>query len=299
MKGKFNFLSIVIIFLFVLISFVSAADNSTNITQDIASRAINSAEDTIKEMQLNNFSVVYADDRLIEAKRVFDQARYAEILRGDINSSDALKSEARMALSIINWKNIYYSDVLFYTEDIQNRRETAFLISDRISIEQIKLVLVSNETKSIFNQARVAFYDERYNDSMRLLEDFKLAVEQEKVNASTLSAIKDGFANFFQKYWIHILIFLVLMAVVGYFFTRRMRKKELENKIKNMKAEKNAVVDLMKKTQVERFNENTISGLVYSIRMKKFEERMQEIKEELPVLENKLKRFKGKQGIIG
>ena len=55
----------------------------------------------------------------------------------------------------------------------------------------------------------------------------------------------------------------------------------------------------MKKAQEERFKENKISGLVYNIRMKKYEERLQEIKEELPVFEERLKKknkkFKNKQ----
>ena len=59
-----------------------------------------------------------------------------------------------------------------------------------------------------------------------------------------------------------------------------------------MKTEEQVLNDLMKKTQEERFKENRISGLVYNIRMKKYEERLQEIKEELPVLEERLKRFK-------
>lgn len=56
-----------------------------------------------------------------------------------------------------------------------------------------------------------------------------------------------------------------------------------------MKAEETALNDLIKKTQSERFKENKISGLVYNIRMKKYEEKLQEIKEELPVLEERLK----------
>ena len=48
----------------------------------------------------------------------------------------------------------------------------------------------------------------------------------------------------------------------------------------------------MRKAQLERFKENKISGLVYNIRMNKYQERLQEIKEELPVLEERLKSFK-------
>jgi len=46
----------------------------------------------------------------------------------------------------------------------------------------------------------------------------------------------------------------------------------------------------MKKTQTERFKEK-ISGLVYNIRMKKYHEKLDRTKEELQVLEERLKRF--------
>ncbi len=48
----------------------------------------------------------------------------------------------------------------------------------------------------------------------------------------------------------------------------------------------------MKKTQEERFKQNKISGLVYNIGMKKYEEKMQEIKQELQVLESRLQNIK-------
>ena len=43
-----------------------------------------------------------------------------------------------------------------------------------------------------------------------------------------------------------------------------------------------------KKAQTERFKENTLSALVYNIRIKKYQDRLNEIKEGLPVLESRL-----------
>lgn len=72
-------------------------------------------------------------------------------------------------------------------------------------------------------------------------------------------------------------------------------------KIRKMNTEEKVLNNLMKKTQTEIFKDNKISGLVYNIRMKKYEERLQEIKEELPVLEERLKRlgksFKNKKNL--
>ena len=55
-----------------------------------------------------------------------------------------------------------------------------------------------------------------------------------------------------------------------------------------MKTEEMVLMGLMKKTQVERFKEGKVSGLVYNIRIKKYNERLGVIKEDLPVLEKRL-----------
>ncbi len=281
--------------------------NEKIITKQDALQAINESEQIIIEMQEKNFSVNYMNDSLIEAKRVFEQARYAEILR-DNNSTEKEKQEARAALSLIKWQNITYADVLTYTKNIKERKENAFLLLDKISVEENNLnsnaelksaelfssppLKLSSETLAIFEQAKLAFSEERYNDAERLLEEYKKVVEQERAQASTLSGIKNGAMNFFQRYWIQIIFFLIILGIAGYFIYKKFEKKILINKIKKMKTEEQVLNDLMKKTQTERFKENKISGLVYNIRMKKYEERLQEIKEELPVFEERLRRFK-------
>jgi len=50
----------------------------------------------------------------------------------------------------------------------------------------------------------------------------------------------------------------------------------------------------MKEAQRSRYKENKISGLVYNARMKKYKERVQNIKETLSVVESRLKRLKEK-----
>lgn len=278
--------------------------NESIITKEMTLQAINESEQIIKEMQEHNFSILYMNDTLIEAKRAFRQAEYAEMLRGEINATEEEKSEARKALSLIKWEEISYADVLFYTEDIKARKEKAFLLIDEIVLEESKInpkegelysealfspgEEVSEETKQILENAKIAFQEDRYQDAENLLEEFRVALEQEKAELSTLSGIKKGAKNFFQRYWIHIIIALILLSAIGYFTYKKFEKRLTKKKIRKMKAEKEVLINLMKKVQLERFEENKISGLVYNIRMKKYQERLQEIKQELPVLEARL-----------
>ena len=236
-------------------------------------------------------------DSLTEAKKTFERVRYAEILR-NVNSTEEKKQEARVALSLVKWQEITYADVLFYTQDIKDRKTIAFFLFDKINVEESKIIGASNETKAIFEQAKIAFSEERYNDAEKLLGDFGVAVEKEKSESSVLTGIKNGAKNFFQRYWIYIIIFLIVISVTGYFAYKKFEKELLTNKIRKMKIEEQVLTNLKKKTQTERFKENKISGLVYNIRIKKYEEKLQEIKEELPVLEERLKRFKTNKKLI-
>ena len=53
--------------------------------------------------------------------------------------------------------------------------------------------------------------------------------------------------------------------------------------------------DLTRTAQEERFNENKISGLIYNVRIRKYNEKLENLKQELPVLESRLKELqKGK-----
>jgi hypothetical protein len=296
-----------IIFVVMFLFFSSAQENQ--VTKETALQAISYSEQIIQEMQENNLSVDYVNDSLIEARMVFEQANYASILRGEVNATEKEKQEASDALKLISWQNINYGDVLVYTSDIKQRKENAFLLLDKISVEDNNLnnsnnglktiglfsskqPVISNDTLNILLQAKVAFSEERYNDSEKLLLEFQNALEQERAQSSTLAVMKSNAMNFFQRYWIYILALFVVLVILGYFFYKKIERKLLKNKIKKMKAGKQVINSLMKKTQEERFNKNKISGLVYNIRMKKYEEKLQEIKEELPVLEKKFGEIK-------
>ena len=90
---------------------------------------------------------------------------------------------------------------------------------------------------------------------------------------------------------------------LGYFVYRKIEKRLIKSKIKKIKAERNILKNLIKRTQSERFKENFISGLVHNIRMKKYRQREQEIEQELPVWDARLVRFlrkknKAKKGLL-
>ncbi len=62
-----------------------------------------------------------------------------------------------------------------------------------------------------------------------------------------------------------------------------------------MKVESRVLVDLMKQAQNKRFKDNKISALVYKARIKKYKERLREIKGQLPVYKARLDKLMRKK----
>lgn len=80
--------------------------------------------------------------------------------------------------------------------------------------------------------------------------------------------------------------------IVLIFVLRNTRKKRLLKRIKRMEHEEKAINGLMRKTQIARFKLNTISGIVYNIRMDKYKSRLNKIQEDLPVLRDLVRKIR-------
>jgi len=250
------------------------------------------AEAVVEEMIENNFSVVYMNDNLDEAARIFQQVDYAEMLRGKLNATEVERGEARIALALISWRDLEYGDVMANLDEVVNRRDVAFEIYDGISVAQKNLgrydEIDMSEAEGFLDEARVAFYEDRYDDAEGFLEDVRESLDSKSSEYSVLGGLQRGLTSFVQKYWVFILLGLVLLIVLVVVFYKKIRKHFLKKRIFKMKAEVKVLGELKERVQVERFKENKISGLVYNIRMRKYEEKLGAIKRMLPVLKRRM-----------
>ena len=273
--------------------YVFAADNLNEVTQERALEALNDSQRVISEMQINNFSIVYVNDTFLEAEIVFEQAKYAEILRTS-NSSYVDIARAKTALKLVNWKLINYSSVFIYTNEISTRRNLAFQIQDSITAFELKLAnyyvqkVNVSEAENLFSQAKLAFYEDRYDEAQNLLKKASDSLELNASELNVFNSLRNNSLSFIRRNWIYILGFLILFSFIFYFSYSKMNKSLLEKKIKKLKKEQIVLHNLIKKAQEDRFKKNEISGLVYNIKLKKYTEKIEKIKEELPVLESRL-----------
>ncbi|MBT3398250.1 hypothetical protein HOA55_05300 [archaeon] len=291
---------------------VGELDANFSFTREDALQALNESEEILAEMKRGGFSGVYVSDLLLEANNVFQQAEYADILRGNVDSTTFEENKARQALSLINWRNINYSDIRVYTIEIAETRDLAFLVSDLLVVQETVLGSKRDESgdivsfsvegvnlerfKFLINEVEAAIADSRYRDARILAEQLEDEVDIRRTETLTSIVFGKSFGSFLMENWYWILLVLIILSGGGYYLYIRVRKRFLGKKVQRMKTEARVLLSLMKKAQVERFKSNKVSKLVYEIRMKKYEERLQKIKGELPILEEELSGKKVKKG---
>ncbi|MEK7106444.1 MAG: hypothetical protein AAB895_03770, partial [Patescibacteria group bacterium] len=257
--------------------FAVSAGSSDGILKETALNAITESEGIIADMIKNNFSITYMNDTLIEAKRVFEQARYAEILRSS-TAKETEKKEAESALKLIDWKGITYASVLNYTERIMEREKEAFVVFDSINLAEKDIEnyersgISAKEERGMLKEAKMAFYEDRYEDAKGLLNNVKQSLEKKSAEATTLKALNTAALSFFQRYGIYVLAVLVVLLIIGFISYKRIGKVLLARKINRLKAEEEAVIELIKRTQTERYTKGKMPERIYRTRMIKYGE---------------------------
>ena len=274
-----------------------AAETSSNpLTKEDAAYALEQSQQIVNQMEKDEFSITLVNDTLSDAKNIFQQAVYAEILRNSSASQQEV-AEASNVLKFVNWRDINYDSVLFFTDKVKEFSEQAYMISDKISVIEKDLVKYSSspdinleEVDVIFSQAINEFKAERYDEANVLLDKTSQTLENAVQGSTLFMSLSENAGSIFQRYWYYFAGFLVVLLFLIYLSSKKISLNKLRKKISHLHIEQKAVENLIKDTQDERFKKNKISGMLYNIRMKKYKERLENIKENLPVFEKRLKR---------
>jgi hypothetical protein len=303
-KPSFFLALLMIIILFSFIAFIQSSftgfqiqnEHNQTILRKEASAAIATAEQIIENMKGYNFTLIFVNDTLIAAKRAYQQAYYDEILRNS-SAPQELRREAQQALQLVDRRNISYSNVLVYTKIIMQRREQAFLIYDFLNALQKDIENYKKQPQAanitsveqLYAEAVVAFENDRYEEANSAIATAKQNFDAIKSESATLRALREQAKTYIELYWPYLLVMLLILIIVAVVIINLANKQLLKRKIQKMRGEQRALTNLIKKAQEEHFREQSIPALIYNIRIKKYNARLTKIKEQLPVLEEKLK----------
>lgn len=266
-----------------------------NVSMQDAQLALEDSSNIINELVGQGFSTTSISDTYSEALLVFQQVTYADILKnGSISDSDVTKIQAKKSLELINWRNLSFGEVIYYTDVIKKYRVDSYYLFDSIKALNKKIETYSGKganvsaSEKLLGLTNSSFYNGQITESMAYLEQAKLQAETDMESLSSLNVLARNAKNFFLRYIYWIIFTIVLLAIFGYFLTKYIQLRLLKKQISKLESEEKVLDGLMRKTQTERYKENKISGLIYNIRMKKYQERLSEIKQDLPVLKKHL-----------
>ncbi len=264
-----------------------------DVTKNEAVSAIQQAEKDIQEMAGAGFSTDSVSDILAQAGLALERADFAEIIRS--NATGKLAEDARKALEGLNYQGFTYEAVLENTQEIASRKKQAYALSDSLRAAEIRIGDYKNQridvtdAEGILEDAKTAFEKERYDEVEILLLKVRSELDEKRAEVSTLNTIVESGRSYFEKNWINFAVATVVVVFVAWLVWKFYRTKRIRVKLERLKTEQKVLIKLMKKAQVERFETAEISESVYEIRMEKYNERLEEIKARIPVLESMLK----------
>lgn len=279
----------------------SSSFTLTNTTKSEALVAINDSSLLVEKLRAENFSVSFFENMILDAYKTLEVADYAEILRDKFSTAQQ-KQLALSAVKLSDWKNTDYGAVVQITDNIKLRVQETYLISDRLLGQKMKIENAAKSGANIsdaelkLNLAIFAFKNERYEEANNLIRESQNVLEIVIAENARQKSLKIASMNFFKRYWISLLIFAVVFVILFIIFYKKIKVFNLHRKIDRMHAEKQALHNLLIRAQKERYKENKISGLVYNVRFKNYQNRINQIDEEIPVLEARLKGKKIKKG---
>lgn len=297
------------------IAFLLVIPLAQSITQEQALQAIQNAEQDIEQMKQAGFSTQAANDTLTQAYQALQRVNFAQALNNNLTGEIA--EQAKKALAGLDYQGFNYDEVIKYTDEITNIKNRALELTDTIKASEIEIqnqktqaqnltglkkitghfisedmsdLIDTQESEALLQQAQEALNQERYQEADQLILQAQQILEDKKAEVTTTSLLSRAGKSFFIKNWPLLLIFTIVLITGGWFTNQKIKVKKNKNKLEKLLAEKKAIIKLMKKAQKERFETSTLPQSVYNIRMEKYNERLNHVKRNIPVVRNILKK---------
>jgi len=242
---------------------------AANITE--VREAIENAEKIVQEMAESNFSTVFVNDTLLNAKEDF--------------------------------KKRNYDSVLEKTQTIETRKEKAYEISDSLNSIEVRIEeltemnLDTSEIREVLEDAKREFRYENYDEADRLISKAFDEISDTEAKQTILKARYEAaknkvitFFTFFANYKEYVILTVLVSTIMCIILFKIITRIRIKKKLRSLRLEKSVVEDLIKETQKNRYQRGTISKKDYRLTISKYKSRIREIEKRIPVLQKKIKK---------
>jgi len=316
MKNKL----IITLFVFLLVlPLVSAQVNyviQDGITREQALNALQESELEITQLENLDLGTFLIKDQLLIAKRAFigeDPSYLATEIEQVVDPQRKAYLEDLYDIGINTLSQdvipLNYRLVLTQTDEIKVTKQRAIELLDRIQIlieteNQYHEEGVNTSSEHILIlQANRSFYDERYDETEILLDQAQLELRESRTEFIKFGRALEATQGFLERYWIPLLIILVTLITFRSKIMFIYRKSVANRKIIELEGELEELNELLKQSQIDFFRTRTITKETFDIRNRKYKERLNEIKQKIPVYKaiakgKKIKKSDKKKGIL-
>ncbi len=277
----------------------------TNITKSIASSALMQAEEDIIEMKNDGLGIVFVNDTLTDAKKFFDGENYTELLNQIKKIKDKTERANAKTLIVRAQKNadffVDYEKVLEKTRLINDKKYQAYELKDTLKVELIKVLELNksdidfSSVITLINSAEISFNEERFDEAEEILSTLNYEVDliqsENTLVKTVYRAGRENIFTFIKDHWINILITVLIILGISVLSYNRIRLRIYKVKFQNMKVEKEVLMDLIKKAQLDYYQNHKIDKKNYEIKFNSYKDRVSSIKRQLPGLRAKIKKI--------
>ncbi len=116
------------------------------------------------------------------------------------------------------------------------------------------------------------------------------------ISLTSMAIIDDITIHFYsQNILIEFSIIFIILVIISFYSYNLLRRIRLERKLKKLQSERISIKQLMKDTQRDRFEKFKLSASIYNIRMDYYSRRLNEIRSQIPVIKEVLKKIEKKK----
>lgn len=268
-------------------------------TKEEAENAIAKAEQEMQVMYDGGFAVNAVNDTIYQAKQAMERAEFAESIGMDPSSN--LAQQAKKAFEGLNYEGFTYEEVIKIADKVPAMKQQAYGTFDEISVVKQKIPQYKEEgvytadAENMLKQAEEAFEKERYAEAEELVAKSTQELDARKAELTTVNVLVESSRGFLERNWKNLAITAFVLIVVIALTWHKVNLKRIQMRLKSLYFEREALIRLIKDNQIDMYKKGTIASSVYKIRMEKYNERLNQIKEQIPVVEEMLKKHKVKK----
>jgi hypothetical protein len=247
----------------------------TEASEQQAVQGIKNIEQHISDMQAQDLNTKLSEDALREAQASFKSKEYTHVL------------ELAQLVSFIKQETTDFPDKIGLLEQAEDNLEGRGVDT--------------TEGNDLLQQARLAFTQEQFDDARSLLARAADVLETSRIEFERRKTIAFLSKNILLRYWVPILISVVVISLLVRPAARRIRRKQLQKRFDGLRTELTQTQALIKKLQKQCFIDQKMTTTTYKRKAAAYEERVAEIKHTIPVIQAELKgkvKIKVKKGVI-